>query len=90
MLICYLQPIQEYVNVRHIVTGEITGQTNNYHDFSLATCPSDYELLAKSPDSEIESIGHKTMPWEDWIWQPAREKGFNSRDTQGIKALFNR
>jgi len=45
MLICYLQPIQGYVNVRHIVTGEITGQTNNYHDFSLATCPSDNEAM---------------------------------------------
>ncbi len=85
-----LHPVQGHVNVGHIVTGEITGPTNSYHDFSLATCPSDYELLAKSPDGEIEAIRHKSLPWEGWMWHPEREKSFNSRDTQRIKALFNR
>ncbi len=83
-----LHPVQGHVQTRHRLTGEITGEANSYHGFSLATCPADYEVLSRSEDSEIEAIRHKSLPWEGWMWHPEREENFTNRDMQRIKALF--
>jgi gamma-glutamyl-gamma-aminobutyrate hydrolase PuuD len=80
--------VQGHVRTRHCLTGEIVGEANSYHGFSLATCPLDFEVLARSEDGEIEAIRHQYLPWEGWMWHPEREKSFAARDVQRIKALF--
>lgn len=83
-----LSAIQGHVRTRHRLTGEIVGEVNSYHGFSLATCPLDFKVLARSEDGEIEAIRHQSLPWEGWMWHPEREESFAARDLQRIKALF--
>lgn len=83
-----LHLIPGHVRTRHRLTGEITGEVNSYHGFSLANCPLGFEVLARSEDSEIEAIRHQSLPWEGWMWHPEREENFSARDVLRIKALF--
>lgn len=83
-----LRSVQGHVRIQHCLSGEITGEVNSYHGFSLATCPLDFEVLARSDDGEIEAIRHQSLPWEGWMWHPEREENFAARDVQRIKALF--
>jgi gamma-glutamyl-gamma-aminobutyrate hydrolase PuuD len=83
-----LYSVQGHVRTRHHLTGEIVGEVNSYHSFSLAACPLEFEVLARSEDGEIEAIRHKSLPWEGWMWHPEREANFADRDVQRIKALF--
>ncbi len=80
--------VQGHVRTRHCLAGEIAGEVNSYHGFSLATCPAGFEVLARSEDGEIEAIRHQSLPWEGWMWHPEREENFAARDVQRIKALF--
>lgn len=83
-----LHAVQGHVRTRHCLVGDIAGEVNSYHSFSLATCPLDFEVLSRSEDGEIESIRHLSLPWEGWMWHPEREQNFAARDVQRIKALF--
>jgi gamma-glutamyl-gamma-aminobutyrate hydrolase PuuD len=83
-----LHPIKGHVRTRHHLSGEISGEVNSYHGFSLAICPDGFEVLAQSEDGEIEAIRHKSLPWEGWMWHPEREVNFDARDVQRFKALF--
>ena len=85
-----LHPVQGHVRVRHRLTGEIAGEVNSYHKFSLAICPADFKVLARSEDGEIEAIRHQSLPWEGWMWHPEREENLAARDVQRIEALFGR
>ncbi len=80
--------VQGHVRSRHRLTGEIVDEVNSYHDFSLATCPLDFEVLARSEDGEIEAVRHQYLPWEGWMWHPEREENLAARDVKRIKALF--
>jgi putative glutamine amidotransferase len=84
-----LHSVKGHIRVRHCLTGEITGEVNSYHRFSLVTCPADFKVLARSEDSEIEAIRHQSLPWEGWMWHPEREENLAARDMQRIKALFS-
>lgn len=83
-----LKPVHGHVRTRHVLHGEIAGEVNSFHNFSLANCPADYVITAYSEDEEIEAIRHKTLPWEGWMWHPEREAKYSSIDTQRLRALF--
>lgn len=83
-----LYPVHGHVRARHHLCGEITGEVNSYHGFSLAACPDGFDVLARSEDGEIEAIRHQSLPWEGWMWHPEREEDFAARDVQRIKVLF--
>ena len=83
-----LYPVKGHVRTRHHLSGEISGEVNSYHGFSLAICPDGFEIIAQSEDGEIEAIRHRSLPWEGWMWHPEREENFTSRDLQRIKELF--
>ncbi len=84
-----LRSVQGHLRTRHRLSGEITGDVNSYHGFSLADCPDGFEVLAKSEDGEIEAIRHQLLPWEGWMWHPERESNFSEHDIQRLKALFS-
>ena len=83
-----LQPVEGHVRTRHCLAGKIVGEVNSFHGFALATCPVDFEVLARSNDGEIEAIRHQSLPWEGWMWHPEREAEFATNDIQRLKALF--
>ncbi|MDC0307425.1 gamma-glutamyl-gamma-aminobutyrate hydrolase family protein [bacterium] len=77
-----------HVRTRHILQGEISGEVNSFHDMALDKCPSDYSVLARSEDGEVEAIRHKNLPWEGWMWHPEREETFDSRDLERLRELI--
>ena len=83
-----LKPVQRHVKTRHHISGDISGVVNSYHNFSLEHCPDGFSVLAISEDGEIESIRHKFLDWEGWMWHPEREDCFAGRDIQRINLLF--
>lgn len=83
-----LKTVVGHVRTRHQVTGELSGEVNSYHAFSLARCPSGFVVVARSEDGEIEAIRHCDLLWEGWMWHPERESLFNFRDLQRLKWLF--
>ncbi len=84
-----LQPIMGHVNIRHQLSGHITGETNSFHNQALIDVPAEYNLLASTKDGGIEAIRHIHLPWEGWMWHPEREPEFNSRDINRLKALLS-
>lgn len=85
-----LKRIGGHVRTRHILQGEISGEVNSFHNMSLDKRPSDYSVLVRSEDGEIEAIRHKNLPWEGWMWHPEREETFDSRDLERLKKLIAR
>jgi gamma-glutamyl-gamma-aminobutyrate hydrolase PuuD len=83
-----LHPVSGHVRTRHRLTGEISGDVNSYHGYSLSACPDGFEVLARSEDGEIEAIRHRSLPWEGWMWHPEREDHFATHDINRVKALF--
>ena len=83
-----LKAVSGHVRTRHHLSGEIVAEVNSYHNQSLASCPQDFEVLARSEDGEIEAIRHLSRPWEGWMWHPEREADFASHDLQRIRQLF--
>ena len=83
-----LHPVQGHVSTRHRLSGEIAGEVNSFHGFSLTTCPAGFGVLAKSEDGEIEAIRHESLSWEGWMWHPEREAAFVLKDIERLKALF--
>jgi len=83
-----LRLVEGHVGVRHFLSGEITGEANSYHHYSLRECPDSFRVLAQSEDGEIEAIAHKSLPWQGWMWHPEREEIFSPRDILRIRELF--
>lgn len=83
-----LVPVEGHTRTRHQLSGEIDRKVNSYHSFSLASCPVDFRVLARSEDGEIEAIRHLSLPWEGWMWHPEREAGTVDSDVGRINALF--
>lgn len=83
-----LKEVEGHVCTRHMLHGEISGEVNSYHNFSLESCPPGFEVLATSDDGEIEAIRHTTLPWEGWMWHPEREEPIPPQDVARLKEVF--
>lgn len=86
---CQLLSVSGHVRTRHVLTGEIAREVNSYHNYALSSCPSKYNVIARSSDGQIEAIRHQSLPWEGWMWHPEREEIFNAEDIIRIKELFS-
>jgi anthranilate/para-aminobenzoate synthase component II len=84
-----LRPVRGHVRTRHRILGEISGEVNSYHSFSINSCPPEFDTLARSEDGEIEAIRHRFLRWEAWMWHPEREDLFIQRDLVRIESLFS-
>ena len=61
---------------------------NSYHNYSLKDCPKNFYITTKAFDGNIESIKHKKLNWEGWMWHPEREKKINKIDNHRLKKIF--
>jgi gamma-glutamyl-gamma-aminobutyrate hydrolase PuuD len=84
-----LKTVSGHVRIVHNLNGIITGKANSYHDYSIDSCPDNYQVAARSEDGEIEAIQHKERRWEGWMWHPERENPFEARDINRIKSIFS-
>lgn len=83
-----LSNIDGHVATRHAITGSITRDVNSYHKMGFTECPSDYCVLAEAEGGTIEAIGHRSLPWEGWMWHPEREKYINPSDVHRMRKVF--
>ena len=61
---------------------------NSYHNYSLKTCPRNFFITTKSSDGNIESIKHKFLPWEGWMWHPERDQKIDKVNSFRLKKIF--
>ncbi len=83
-----LKAVAGHVRTRHQLSHGFSGEANSFHRFSLNECPSNFCVLARSEDGEIEAIRHDFLPWQGWMWHPERELNYSSRDVKQIRELF--
>ena len=84
-----LKRVSGHVKSRHFVSGEIMQEVNSFHDYSLVDEGSNFQILAKSGDGEIEAIRHKTLPWEGWMWHPERDFQYSRHDIARLRSVFD-
>lgn len=80
--------VNNHVRSRHRIIGEVSGEVNSYHKYSISYCPQDFKVMAQSEDGEIEAIKHLQLPWEGWMWHPERENPHRKEDLVRLKELF--
>lgn len=83
-----LRRVNGHVRVKHKLQGAVTHEVNSFHNFSLVSCPPGFDVLASSPDGEIEAIQNDDLKWEGWMWHPERETPFCDEDIFRIQRLF--
>ncbi|MEQ8426920.1 MAG: gamma-glutamyl-gamma-aminobutyrate hydrolase family protein [Gammaproteobacteria bacterium] len=83
-----LHKVEGHVATKHRIVGEINREVNSYHEYSIVSCPNEYNILARSEDGEIEMIRHQSRNWEGWMWHPERENEFNPEDIERVKKLI--
>ena len=62
--------------------------SNSYHNYSLKNCPKDFIITTKSTDGNIESLKHRFLPCEGWMWHPERDAKVDKINNLRIKKLF--
>lgn len=62
---------------------------NSYHNYSLKDCPKNFYITTKAPDGNIESIKHKNLTWEGWMWHPERDNKIDKVNDYRLKKIFN-
>ncbi len=83
-----LKAVEGHVATSHDLAGEITGKVNSYHNQSLSSLPSEFRVLARSEDGELEAIAHNRLSWEGWMWHPERNESFDALDIRRLQSLF--
>ena len=63
-------------------------EVNSFHNWRVASCPTDYELTAVAEDGSIEAIRHQFLPWEGWMWHPEREEPHHQNDAERARNLL--
>lgn len=84
-----LKPADNHIGVRHKLIGQIKGDVNSFHRYSLVGCPEGFEVTAQSEDGQIEAFRHISLPWEGWMWHPERENRFNIKHLNRVRRLLN-
>ena len=83
-----LKPVHGHTRTRHELSGELVGEVNSFHNYSLDACPAGFSVTATAEDGCIEAIRNERLVWEGWMWHPEREADFQPRDIQRLRMLF--
>jgi putative glutamine amidotransferase len=84
-----LKRVKGHVGKRHkVFFGKKSIFVNSFHNYSLAKCPENFNVVSKSLDKNIESIIHKKLPIYGCMWHPEREKKFKVDDIKMFKKIF--
>ena len=88
-----LVKVQNHVRTTHKLINlskqRFPKKCNSYHDYSLKDCPKNFYITTKAPDGNIESIKHKNLTWEGWMWHPERDNKIDKINNYRLKKIFN-
>lgn len=81
--------VNGHVRTRHEIIGELSGEVNSFHGFSIGECTSVFRVLSKSADGGIEAVRHIDLPWECWMWHPEREHEFDELHLERARKIIS-
>lgn len=88
-----LVKVQNHVRTTHKLINlskqRFPKKCNSYHNYSLKDCPKNFYITTKAPDGNIESIKHKNLTWEGWMWHPERDNKIDKINNYRLKKIFN-
>jgi gamma-glutamyl-gamma-aminobutyrate hydrolase PuuD len=84
-----LKRIEGHINSMTTLTGEIQGMFKCFHNLSIDKLPEEFRITAVASDKTVESIAHKSYPWEGCMWHPERTNLRNSEFEERLKGFFS-
>ena len=88
-----LVKVQNHVRTTHKLINlskqRFPKKCNSYHNYSLKDCPKNFYITTKAQDGNIESIKHKNLTWEGWMWHPERDNKIDKINNYRLKKIFN-
>jgi N5-(cytidine 5'-diphosphoramidyl)-L-glutamine hydrolase len=67
-----LKKVGGHINASTTLTGEIQGVFKCFHNLSVDKLPDEFRITAVATDDTVESVVHKSYPWEGCMWHPER------------------
>ena len=83
-----LEPVEGHAGKRHRLVGARSDEVNSFHRNAVVGIPNSFGVTSQAVDGVIESIVHKSLPWQGWMWHPEREQFRNPQDRSGICQLM--
>ena len=84
-----LKSIDGHLATRHKLNDFHSRSVNSYHSFAINNLPKCFDVICRASDSSIESISHKTLPWDGLMWHPERDEYIHPMDLKMIQSLFS-
>ncbi len=80
---------ENHVNKTVDLSGEIKGSVQCFHELTISRLPDQFRVTSFSKDKLIESVAHKTLPWEGCMWHPERSMDRNVDFDRRLLKLFH-
>lgn len=84
--------VKNHVRKRHELINlskeKFPKNCNSYHNYSLKKCPKNFYITTRATDGNIESIKHRNLVWEAWMWHPERDKKIDKTNNYRLKKIF--
>ena len=84
--------VKNHVRKRHKLINlskeRFPKECNSFHNYSLKNCPRNFYITTRATDGNIESIKHKNLAWEAWMWHPERDKKIDKTNNHRLKKIF--
>ena len=83
-----LKSVNGHLATRHKINDRYSRYVNSYHSYAIEKLPECFNVVYRSNDNSIESISHKTLPWDGCMWHPERDESIHPKDKEMMKSLF--
>ena len=84
-------PVKNHVKKSHAVYSKKNRITvNSFHNFSLESCPKNFNIEYRALDGNIESIESKQKKIYACMWHPERYNKFRKSDKINFKKIFGK
>tara|TARA_Y100001968_G_scaffold330010_1_gene380707 strand:- start:481 stop:1074 length:594 start_codon:yes stop_codon:yes gene_type:complete len=84
-----LKPIDGHLATRHKINDIHSRTVNSYHSLAIKILPKCFNVIYRSNDNSIESISHKSLPWDGCMWHPERDEFIHPMDKKMIESFFS-
>ena len=80
--------VDGHAGTRHNVVGKYSLEVNSFHNYSLVSSPSGFEITAVAKDGHIEAFLNTELRIAGWMWHPERATSNAESMRQEFVKLF--